>query len=685
MILLELTAEQRRAVEAPYDDCFAIAGPAATGKSTALAERVMRVRELHPHAQPLVLRSEHDFETYATELLTGLGRRVELVDDVEAELAFSQVCAPLFALQWEEFVRNQLDPEVPGLRSPRRFLQSAFRLIRRLRDADVEPALFLARSLTGATEFYSKPPNFADPSLLSATRTSYHDSLDATPEELLRQHRREVDLAKILAKLYERYVELAGSTGRMTGRDSIIAAAEMLREDERLAASVRNRHRFAFVDDAQELTNAQLRFLAAIFGEGLPGVTLCGDPSCAISGMRMTNPQGAFALARSKVELHEAHREPRREVQRLSTHREEAAFIAERVGTWLAQGFRPEKIAVLFRSVRNVESYESALLDRDIPAVVTGDVNVFADRRALDALALLWNVYDPFRHDWLLRTLASPAFALSDASLAILCSEPPDPQRPLFAFDQEPAPTARASRWNPKRDLRLGWNVIRGERDDALSADATGRVRRFRRLREGWLAAMHERPFELFARAVWREGLAREGEPESARARAQQVVLRRLLERLTQFAAENPDATVAGVLHYAEKRMGSDLESCEWDEAAGFVRILSIEAARGREFDHVVVANVRPGAFPRYYSPEAFLFSPRYGMIPKENAGAARASRTAKFSYYMFRSKAAQQYFDRERRAFRYALSRARSSALVTASGTRIRTATAPEFLEELR
>ena len=471
----------------------------------------------------------------------------------------------------------------------------------------------------------------------------------------------------------------------MTGRDSLIAAAEMLREDERLAASVRNRHRFAFVDDAQELTNAQLRFLAAIFGEGLPGVTLCGDPSCAISGVRMTNPQGAFALARSKVELHEAHREPRREVRRLSTHREEAAFIAERVGTWLAQGFRPEKIAVLFRSVRNVESYESALLDRNIPAVVTGDVNVFADRRALDALALLWNVYDPFRHDWLLRTLASPAFALSDASLAILCSEPPDPQRPLFAFDQEPAPTARASRWNPKRDLRLGWNVIRGERDDALSEDAAGRIRRFRRLREGWLAAMHERPFELFARAVWREGLAREGEPESARARAQQVVLRRLLERLTQFAAENPDATVAGVLHYAEERMGSDLEACEWDEAAGFVRILSIEAARGREFDHVVVGNVRPGAFPRYYSPEAFLFSPRYGMIPKENAGAARASRTAKFSYYMFRSKAAQQYFDRERRAFRYALSRARSSALVTASGTRIRTATAPEFLEELR
>ena len=85
-------------------------------------------------------------------------------------------------------------------------------------------------------------------------------------------------------------------------------------------------------------------------------------------------------------------------------------------------------------------------------------------------------------------------------------------------------------------------------------------------------------------------------------------------------------------------------------------RSLSVEAARGREFDHVVVANVRPGAFPRWYSPEAFLFSPRLGMIPKENVGDARASRTAKFSYYMFRSKAPQHYYERERRAFVYAL-----------------------------
>jgi superfamily I DNA/RNA helicase len=691
LIALELTAEQRSAVDAPYDECFAILGASGTGKSTALAERIARVRELHPGAEPLAIDSQRGLDTYAAALLASQRVELTLVDDVEAELLFAEVCAPLFSLQWQEFAQNQLDPEVPGLRSPERFLQSAFRLIRRLRDADVEPALFLSRALAGAIDFYANPPNLADPALLFATRTSYHDSLEATPEELLRQRRREIDLAKIVTKLYERYVELVGSTGRMTGRDAVIAAAHRLREDRGLAANLCDRHRFAFVDDAQELTNAQLRLMAAIFGERLAGVTLCGDPSSAISGSRMTHPEATFALASSKVELHDEHRSPRREVQRVPTSRDEAELIAERVGGWLAEGFRSEKIAVLFRSVRSVASYEAALLDRNIPAVVAGDVNIFADRRALDALALLWNVYDPFRHDWLLRTLANPAFGLSDASLAILCAEPPDPQRPLFAFDEEPAPTARSSRWNPKRDLRLGWNVIRGERDEALSPDAATRVKRFRRLRERWLETMHAAPFESFARTVWREGLAREGEPGSPRARAQQIALRRLLDRLSSFRTQNADATLADILKYAEHRMESDMETCETsfdsapDDGEACVQLLSVEAARGREFDHVVVANVRPGAFPRWYSPEAFLFSPRLGMIPKENVGDARSSRTAKFSYYMFRTKAQQHYYERERRAFAYALRRARRSVVVTASGAPTRGVTAPEFLEELR
>jgi superfamily I DNA/RNA helicase len=667
------------------EECLAIVGGPGTGKSTALAARIATIRALHPQADPLYFDSAAGVDDFAVSLLRSSGEPVEPIDDADAELLFANACAPLFALDWEEFTSNQLDPEIPGLRSPERFLRSAFRLIRRLRDGDVEPAFFVSRALAGATEFYAKPPNFSDPALLSATKNAYHDSLAVTPQELTRQRLREIDLAKILARLYERYLDLVASTRRLTGRDAAIAAADMLARDPDRAVTLRERHQFGFVDDAQELTNAQLKLLRAVFGSRLAGVTLCGDPGRTISETRMANPQATFALASTKVELRDPYRTPAITVARLATPLDEAALIAERVADWIADGLPPERIAVIFRSVRNVEIYENALLDRSVPALVCGDVNVFADRRALDALALLWNVYDPFRHDWLLRTLANPGFGLSDASLVTLCAEPPDPQRPLFTLDDEPAPTVRASRWNPKRDLRLGWNVIRGEQDDALGTDAAARVRRFRELRERWLAAMHELPFDRFVRLVWSEGLAREGEPGSARARAQQIALRRLFDRLHDFLARNPDAGIADLLLYAQARIESDLETCQWDERKDFVQILSAEAARGCVFDRVVVANVHPGGFPRWYAPEAFLFSPRFGMIPKDNVGDARAARTAKFTYYMFASKAPQHYYERERRVFSYALCRARTETLVTASGTPIRSSAAPEFLEELR
>ena len=685
LIAAELSAEQREAIGQHPDDCFAILGAPGSGKSAALVERAAALRALHPESAALFIASDVSLNDVALGILQSCGRDVTLVDDVDAELLFAQACAPLFALEWNEFSADQLDPEVPGLRSPERFLRSAFRLIRRLRDADVAPAFFLSRALTGATEFYARPPNFADPALLSSTKHCYHDSLAVTRDELARQRRRETDLAKILAKLFERYVELVESAGRMTGRDAAIAAAVLLEHNSELAATLRARHRFAFVDDAQELTKAHLRLLRGIFGERLGGVTLCGDPSSVLSEARMTNPKETFALASASIELHGSHRSAAVQLERVGSAKAEAVLIAARVAEWIDAGTAPHRIAVILRSVRNAELYEEALLERNVPVLLSGDSNVFTDRRALDALALLWNVYDPFRHEWLLRTLGNRAFGLSDASLAVLCSEPPDPQRALFAFDEEPAPTVRATRWNPKRDLRLGWNVIRGERDEALTDEAAARLKRFRNLRERWVAAMHELAFERFARLVWSEGLARDGDPGSARARAQQAVLRRLLDRLNAFLAQNPAATIAGILEYGRQRMESDLETCRLDESEGFVHLLSAEATRGREFEHVVVANVRPGGFPRWYAPDAFLFSPRYGMIPKDNVGDARATRTAKFSYYVFRSKASQQYYDRERRAFRYAVSRARSNVLVTAGSRPIRSNAAPEFLEELR
>lgn len=697
-------------IDAPLEVCTAIVGVAGTGTTTALLARAARVAREHPAASPLIVPSQTQLDTLALDIVRISNPSVRLVDDVDAEALFAGACAPLFALEWEELGEPpSLDPEVPGLRSPERFIEAAFRLVRKLRDASIGPAEFLQIALARATEFYAKPPNFADPKLLIGTKDVYRDSLAVDAKELQRQYRREVDLAKILGKVYTRYVELIAETNVVTARDAAIAATDILRADAALAARLRDRYRFAFVDEAQNVRAVELQLLQAIFGDELPGVTFAGDPSSATAGFGAPAPNAAFALAQARFELHEQHRTPlavelacralvapRDTIDaasvatsvrsyRAQDQRNEAAFIAATVADAIAGGTAPGEIAVLMRSVASPTLYETALLDRGVPVSIAGDWNVFADRRALDALALLWNVVDPFRHDWLLRTLGNPAFGLSDASLAALCSEPPNPQRPLFSLDTEDAPTVRASRWDPKRDLRLGWNVVRGDQDAALSGEARARLVRFRELREGWLAAMESEPFDVFATRVWSEGLAREGEPGSARDRTQRLVLERLLGRLDAFLDASPAATVADALQYAQLRAQSTMETCEDDRGEGFVHLSSIDAARGRGFDVVFVANVKAGAFPRWYVPDAFLFSPRLGMIPKENAGGGRAARTAKFSYYMHYAKAREKYNDGERRALVYALRRTKRDAYVTTSGSATRGITAPEFFEELR
>jgi superfamily I DNA/RNA helicase len=684
MMTVDLTSEQREAVDAGFEGSLEIAGASRTGKSTALRARA---RRYHDERGRAYLFANHPCEliALARAVLDAANTPVRIVDEMEARRVFARIGQPLLDLEWPEFRSGSIDPEVAALRSPQRFLEAAYRMTRKLRDGNVDPQTFIDRSMAGATDFYANPPNFAHSALIAATKDAYRDSLDVSPQELQRQYRREIDLVKILHRLFAEYVAFANASEALCESDAVALALNRLRERPELAGAVRKRFAHAFVDEMQEATPAQRALLDAVYGAPLHGVTFAGDAKAATSRFRGARPDIALAGAQQTITLANTSPKSAISIQRCKTQAEEAAFVAQRISEEIERGVPAEEIAVLFRSSGDVQVYLDALLDREIPAAAYGDVNVFADRRALDAIALLWNVWDPFSHEWLLRTLSGKAMALSDASIATLCADPPDPQTALFALDLEQAPTARTSRWNPKRDVRLGWNVLRGETDASLNDDARVRVKRFRELREAWIQAMTALPTAAFVRKVWSEGLAPDGPPDSARARAQQHILHHVLRRLLMLQRERPGASLGDLLADISERAESDCETCEAGVDHGFVQMLNVDEARGRSFAFVVIPDARAGSFPRWYVPDAFLWSPTLGVIPRENVGVARSSRTAKFSYYLYRTKARDAYNAQERCAFEYALSRARASVLVTAFGSPTRGITAPEFLEELR
>jgi DNA helicase-2/ATP-dependent DNA helicase PcrA len=667
-------------IDVPYEQALLIAGPSRSGKSTALRERAAQ------YAQPAFFASHPgELVQLAQIVLEASGRDVRVVDEIVARRTFDRCLEPLFDLTWSELERRQIDPEIAALRSPERFADAAYRLLRKLRDAAIDAPVFLSKSLGAATSFYAAPPNFAHADLILATKDAYRDSLAAGPAELERQYRRELDLTKTLGALFEAYERAVATMRELSASDAVLAALSALASNGALASAVRDRYTHVFIDDMQEATIAQRRLLDALFGSPLANVSLAGDARAATSTFRGARPDVTLRDIARTVELPPAQARPAPALHRTKTEADEAAYVARYVRDLIERGAAPDDIALIFRSSADVQSYTDALLDADLPVAVGGDLNVFCDRRALDAIALLWNVWDPFRHEWMLRTLAGRALVFSDSTVATLCSDPPDPQRALFVLDDEPSPTARTSRWDPKRDVRLGWNVIRGDQDAQLNEIARERITAFRTTRLGWIAMLGRVPFRQFVRTVWNEGLALDGTAGSARARAQAHLLNALLDRLCELAHARPQASLGDILNDVYERSQSDAEPALRASKDGFVHALSIDAARGRGFEHVIIPDARPGSFPRWYVPDAFLWSPKYGMIPRENVGDASAARTAKFTYYLHVSKARDAYNTQERRAFEYACSRATNTLLITASGSATRGITAPEFLEELR
>ena len=732
---------QIAAIAAAPKPSLAIVGAPGSGKSTTLLRRARRIANAAPlGAGRALLLAPSDagvdrlrarltaaddgrlaassFGDLAFAILRdarahAAGAAVEAIDDVRASLHFERAGAQLFALEWAEF-GDELDPEITGLRAPERFSAAAFRLIRKLRASLVSPEKFLQLGLRGAAQFYAKPPNFAGSDLILQTPQKYRDSLRASPAELERQHRREIDLVKILARLYTSYVETLVAGGCLTPVDAVYEAALLLRERADVRGRARAAYAAAFVDDAQDLTAGAIELLAGIFGAELGDVTLAGDADQATRGFA-TGARGAEALERASTTIEllaryrstpgieraarlgldpqatlppalarAALREPEVTLYRAASVRDEARFVAAETEALLRAGEAPGEIAVIARSLGCAQPFVDALLARDIPVDVAGAASLYELPIVLDALAALWSAVDPFRHDYLLRVLEAPWMRLCDASVAVLCAESAEPQPLLFELPDD-APETGERRWDRRRSLRRGRNVTRGDADADLPADARERLVAFRAARSRWEAAGRTLDLAEHARLVLDESVLATLAP-GARGRFDAHAIARLLDDVAAFAARDPLATLEDFLLFTDRVASAEADLLAIaPRDADAVRVLDVEAAKGLEFDAVFAIGARAGSWPRYYVPDAFLFTPSLGMIPKENVGDALTARTAKFTYALYRNKIRENYNAQERRAFYCAATRARRRLFVSAPGTATKGVSAPELLEELR
>jgi superfamily I DNA/RNA helicase len=688
-----------------------VLGASGSGKSTTLLAHIRRslakndgkILALTPaNEQAMRARFGRAFSSEEVQRITvctpfqfaRLHRRViaelRILDRHEAYEEFEAAAAPLLALEWAPIRSGDIDPEVSGLRFPERFLGAAFTLMMKLLGSDIDPLAISAGALRGTMEFYAHPPNFADPELLRLLKEEHRSSLRVDRAMLDHQRRREIDLTRIVATLFADFAARCEQEHRTTQAGFVRALTAHFASAPAQAEIVRRRYQAVVIDDAQDLSQTDLAWVRAIWGERLVGVMLAGDIHAGMMGFQGARAQLTLSTPEQQLILHERRRGTRQtiaaqqaiyshpdapaipadasddpaslRIERYPDAKAQAEAIAAYIGDCLQQGIAPGECAVVMRTLRCAKNLIEALLAREIPIDCAGDIDFQHDPTTLDVLALLWAVAAPEqRPDAVLRVLASPLVGLSDRSLALLCA-PVEGDRTKAFLE----------------------NVFLGENDRCLSLLAQERLAKFREEIDRYREALRVRPLRDWLIDLVNESALAAG--SSVRARFSRNLLTRVIGEFCLLQAAEPQAELHELLAERERRTRAETNEAHYEQIDFDAVTVAVPAAlRGRAFDVVAVADARAGAFPRYYVPDSMLYSPQRGFVPRENAGSTTEARTAKFTWYVAKARVREAYNSEERRCFANLLGRARKRLFVSAWGAATRGKTAPEFLEELR
>jgi ATP-dependent exoDNAse (exonuclease V) beta subunit len=253
-----------------------------------------------------------------------------------------------------------------------------------------------------------------------------------------------------------------------------------------------------------------------------------------------------------------------------ATRAQEAEVVADVVAGLGAAGYRRPDVAVLFRSLTEVEPYRAALEARGIPSHLVAGRGFFTHDQVADTLALLALVENPLDEQALVRVLGSPYAAASDRDLVALRRLAGDPGGDRWPGAGALAPAARAlEATRPVMEAVDGLRPLLRRRGLAGLVDAAAGARGY--------------------------DLAVLGLPDGARRHAN---LRKLVRMAADFASvRGPDLRgfLAMLARMAEARDQDPGEATVVDPDLDAVRLATIHAVKGQEFPAVVLADASHG------------------------------------------------------------------------------------------
>ena len=398
------------------------------------------------------------------------------------------------------------------------------------------------------------------------------------------------------ARLYEDHDRLLSERGALDFGDLVLRAFQLLHERPHVRERAARRFRHVLVDEYQETNFAEGMLLRLLIAEH-EQVTVVGSDARFVeelfeatvvklerncrSGRRILDAATAVLPGRltgvsgGRVRFWRARSE-----------RAQAQAVAAEAEQLISGGVAPERIAVLVRSVKSEGAViASALEERAVPARTCGAAAYFQRAEVRDVLAWLRALADPHDSGAVVRALSRPPVELRSVDVA------------------------RLTQLARRRKLDMPSAVAAALEGPQLSEEGRDRARVFLRLyRSASNAFEDRRPDAFVLRLIERIGLRRQQVFATHADTVERLRnIAKLSELATAYMRREPHATARDFTRYLAAVAESGLRE---EEAAGTpsapaVQVMTMDAARGLEFDHVFVLGLSAARMPGPYRREA--------------------------------------------------------------------------------
>lgn len=407
-----------------------------------------------------------------------------------------------------------------------------------------------------------------------------------TPEDMRKAA--ESHFGEIAARAWIRYEEELKNEKALDFDDLLVCTARLLAEHKDVREQLLSRWRFLHIDEYQDTNKIQYDIARGLVG---PEKNICvvGDSDQSIYGWRGADIQNilsfekdfpgatvvlleqnyrstktVLAAAQSIIEKNRLRKEKNLFTENTDGEKiglyvaydeeDEAAFVAAKASALIARGTAPSDIAVLYRANFQSRAFEQAFLSAGVPYQLLG-TRFFERKEIKDALSYLRLALQGERGSDLRRALNTPPRGLGKVALLSVI----EGKEELLG--------------NMARQKLSEWRMIIASIKEVAEREKTSEAVKFALEKSGLMN-------------LYRKG---KGEDEERLEN-----LKELATVATRYDVYPPKEGVLRLIEDAALMSDQD----ELDEKKDGVKLMTIHAAKGLEFETVFVTGLEEGLFP---------------------------------------------------------------------------------------